>query len=309
MKGKDTLLYLALGLAFAAVFAFVGPYFWFADLFAHFRPHYAVLAVVLAGVALAMRRGRVAVLCAGIVLLTVPPLLADLEPSVWRGGEPGLRLMAWNMHYRAVDADQGLDMIRDTDADIVILSEVSAAWRERLGALDGLYPYRAHADDCGLLGCEVSILSKRPWRGVRIQTLAPQTPSVIVADFPEFGGVPAFQLVAVHLMNVINGRGGALQLAQISELGKLVRVLPGPVVMAGDMNAAPSSAVFRAIGRETGLASADISLQPTWPSILGWFGIAIDHVFTRGVAGVAVRRLGAGGSDHKALEAAIAFEN
>src|SRR5690606_34955611 len=86
-----------------------------------------------------------------------------------------------------------------------------------------------------------------------------------------------------------------------------VRFLDGPVIVAGDLTATPWPRPFRAMVRRTGLTNA-WSLRPwlsTWPSLVPFLGLPIDHVLAREADITAVRVGDSGGSDHFPLIATI----
>lgn len=293
-------------LCFAGL-SYLGMIWWWADLFAHFRPHLAAMSALLGIVFLAYRRRRAALACAAIIAATLIPVLADLTYQEADVRNPDMRILTWNVYYRHGDPAAGTEMIRARDADVLILAETSPEWRQALSALDEIYPYQLHADSCDDVGCQVTLMSKQPWRVADSRKFVQDTPPVVWATFENPGGGNPLNVIAVHIRKAITPGGAMRQRKQIAALGELVRNLDGDVIMAGDMNAAPSSAAFRSIGTATALSARNISVAPTWPSEVGPFGISIDHFFTRGVENISVRRLGAYGSDHVALEAAVGF--
>lgn len=297
----------ALALLLFSGLAYLGTVWWWADLFAHFRPHLAAASALITLAFLACRRRWVALSCLVIVGVSMAPVLADFTYKGVQVPDPDIRILAWNVHYQNDDPAAGVAMMRRHDADVLVLSETSRRWQHALESLKDVYPFQLHAVDCDFVGCEMSVLSKRAWQHAEVRTLVPGTPQTIAVEFGERGSTPVYSVVAVHLINFLVGRGGERQRAQIAALGAWVKTLTGTVILGGDMNAAPSSATFRSIAVATGLDPADLSLTPTWPSPAGPLGISIDHFFTRGIENISVRRLGAYGSDHVALEASVGF--
>ncbi|MBO6518503.1 MAG: endonuclease/exonuclease/phosphatase family protein [Rhodospirillales bacterium] len=300
------LMYIsALALLCFAGLAYLGTLFWWADLFAHFRPHMAVASAILAFGFLFCRRTWASLACAALVGAVLVPVLADLTYGDPQTPTPDIRVLAWNVHHRHSDPPSGVEMMRARDADVLILSETSPKWQRVLTAMSDMYPYQLHADVCDSVGCQVSLLSKRPWRSVESEKFAFDTPPVIWALFDRPGGGEPFYIVAVHIRRGVLPHGARQQRKQIAALGDLIRSLDGDIVMGGDMNATPSSAVFRSICTATALQGTNIGLSASWPALLGPFGISIDHFLTRGIDDISVQHIGAHGSDHVAIEAAI----
>jgi endonuclease/exonuclease/phosphatase (EEP) superfamily protein YafD len=299
--------FMAAALCGVTALAYLAPYAWWIDLIPHFRQHLAVAAMILAVIFVAQRRRAWALACGAALLAAAGPLFVDISYKSETIHDPDLRILSWNVLHDQTSPDEGIAMLRARDADILILSETSPQWRQRLQSLADTYPYQRHADSCDNVGCQVSLLSKRPWLNVEAEKYVASTPPVIWAAYPGIDGGPPFRVIAVHVRKAVTADGAMRQKKQVTALGKLVRGLDGTIIMAGDMNAAPSSAAFRRIVDGTGLEGVQISLLPTWPTVLGPFGISIDHFFKRGPVRLSVERLGSFGSDHMALEAAVSF--
>jgi len=307
MKFCKLLVSMAVALFAVSVLAYFGGFAWWLDLPAHFRPHMVIAGTGLGALLVLLGQRRFAVLCVGIIVLAGAPLLRDIPFETAPAGEPDLRILSWNVFYRSSDPEAGVAMLKARNADILILAETDPGWRRHMKALDELYPYQMHDDTCDDVGCQVSLLSKRPWRSVKSQKFFGHTPPVIWAAFDGIDGGPPFHIVAVHIRKAVSADGAMRQRKQVAALGKMIRSLEGEVIMAGDMNAAPSSAAFRRLAAATGLRNRQTGLRATWPMEIGPLGISIDHFFTRGPLGISVERLGSFSSDHMALEAGIFF--
>ena len=96
-----------------------------------------------------------------------------------------------------------------------------------------------------------------------------------------------------------------------SEEWKLMYVLhriSGPLVLMGDLNAAPWSRRVHLLARRCALATPRLP-RPTWPAGAGWFGLPIDHVLVREARLTGLDRFGAGlGSNHLGLLARISLD-
>ena len=193
-------------------------------------------------------------------------------------------------------------------ADIVLLQEVPsriAAWyREK-----SIYPYQLEVYDPALNhpnfpdNKAIVILSKylvsenlefkpfkdsRPVPIVRICIPNAQNPWVAIFDAPE-------PKTAKRL-----GQRDRLLIGA----AKRISELSGPVVVVGDFNATPLTPTFNDF-----LKIADVSASrfyiPTFPSILKWLGIPIDHILVRNIRVKRVNALPAIGSDHRPLKAEL----
>jgi endonuclease/exonuclease/phosphatase (EEP) superfamily protein YafD len=128
------------------------------DLLVHFQVQYAwVLSVCLLYLIIQRRLGW-AILTAAALSLPVmriapwyiaPPTLRHLETH-----EPQteLELLSCNVKYTNEHYRSLISLIRETDADVVIVQEATYAWEQALAQLNSLYPYRiAHPAHRGLV--------------------------------------------------------------------------------------------------------------------------------------------------------------
>lgn len=92
---------------------------------------------------------------------------------------------------------------------------------------------------------------------------------------------------------------------QFDELAGLAETEPGPLLVMGDLNATPGTPGMRLL-RACGLRPPHGGEVRTWPSQLGPFGIAIDHVLARGLALGESSSIDLPGSDHHAVRVRVA---
>ncbi len=82
---------------------------------------------------------------------------------------------------------------------------------------------------------------------------------------------------------------------------------PEPVLVLGDFNLTCGTAMWRSFTGYTGLRRAPGIAPATWPSYIGPFGIAIDHILARGATLAPLTRLAIPGSDHAGLRSTVAI--
>lgn len=295
---------LGVGLATVAAFtalSFCGPFFYPADLFSHFRLHFAGAALVLAAACTLLGLRGSMLLAAGLVaanFLAATPVrsvpVAGAEP-----GDVGLTLATFNLWGRNDDLDAALRMLRATGADVILLQEVGPRADRLLAELGSVYPWR---HDCRRVPyCDLAIFSKRPW--VQTGSVRPtmNQPSMLWARF-ELDG-KGFTIATTHL----NRPPWPIHLRQIDGLIPNLARLSGPVVLGGDFNATSWSYAITRLIEASGLAPL-AGLRPTWPATFGLPQLPIDHV----LVSETVRNLGAvrgpfAGSDHLAVIARLAI--
>ncbi len=80
---------------------------------------------------------------------------------------------------------------------------------------------------------------------------------------------------------------------------------PEPVLVLGDFNITSAALMWRTFIGYTGLRRAPGRSPASWPSVLGSFGITIDHVLVRGAALGEVTAFSIPGSDHRGVMGSV----
>ncbi|WP_116081903.1 endonuclease/exonuclease/phosphatase family protein [Tropicimonas sp. IMCC34011] len=192
-----------------------------------------------------------------------------------------------NMLFRPKDLGPIEADIRSVGADIVMLQEVSDANQPILGALSDMLPSQTFCPGPSVGG--VAVLSRWPKiEGTEVCASGVAAMRVRSPDGPLW-------IVSVHL----SWPWPRAQAAQVRILEDRLRMLDGPVVMAGDFNMVRWSSAVRRLARASrtapaGRARGSFRLVDTVP-------IAIDNVLIpKGEHGASELR-GLFGSDHKGL--------
>lgn len=299
LAGSGTLLALA------------GRWSWLLELFTHYRPFYLLALLLAAGLLMPAHR-RLAVLAAVLALLNllwVAPYLSGLGAPVPRAeaaGQP-LRIIALNLWYRNDQHQRVLDYLGKRDADVLVLSELTPAWRAALAPLESGYPHRQVIPREGSQG--IGVYSRLPLGAPEHSSLGFRGSNNVLADLELPGGTLA--LYAVHLAAPMSADKAAGRNAQLHRLAARIAAreasdpgLLGQLVI-GDMNITPFSPWFRDFLAGTGLqdVARRRGLLLTWPAAFTPPLIGIDHALaTPGTPVVALRAGPRVGSDHLPLE-------
>lgn len=291
----------------ATVAGFGGDTFWLLDFAAHFRPQYLL---VLCGAGLVMllhRRYRWAAVFAAYALLNAACLLPlCLGPSVHPPVFADFRLVQMNVLATNASYDKVVAFLRETNADVVVLQEVTPAWMTALDPLKDLYPYRVAEAKPGTFG--IALLSRHPFRDSGIAYLGQDVVPSAVARLDLKGR--DVTVVGVHPPSPIRADWRPVRDAVFRGIAARLAEVPGETVLAGDLNATPWSSPFRALVRAAGLrdTTAGFGFQPTWPALVPLLGIPIDHcLVSPGLHAVHRRVAGFTGSDHYPLVVDLAF--
>lgn len=294
----------AIGLALLLAVGWFGAVHPAFDSVAHFRIHIAFVAVIVLVMAIALKlRTLAATLLLTIVvsLALTYPSLPGLAPD---GGRASFTVAQQNLLYLNVLPEQAARTLGASGADILLLQEVS----ERNAAIvDGLataYPHR-------------TICRFRKFRGVAILSKAPFATEPACLDR---GGLTSVGIV-------IGGRTVTFaslhtywpwpypQWTTIRSIETELRALPQPLVLAGDFNAAPWSALVGKIARDTrtqvvpGLRFT-FNLRPLQGGDHRFGGLPLDHVLhSDGLQPTGIELLPHVGSDHLGSLAGFTFSS
>jgi endonuclease/exonuclease/phosphatase (EEP) superfamily protein YafD len=219
-----------------------------------------------------------------------------------------LRVMTYNVNYANPDPSASIDAIATADADLVMLQEVTAAWREALVTrLAVQYPYRAVRVVRASGG--LAVLSKFPIEREELVAHARMRPAQRAVVATPLGAV---QLLNVHLRPAID-RGSwvrgyfttpPVRRREIeAHWRRMVDHLP--TLAAGDFNEAPSGSAVGFVEKR-GL----VRVRPRGPT--SWrhettvggrkievLRLDIDHVLVGGLAIGDAEVLDVGTSDHR----------
>ena len=281
-----------------------------------YTPFAAVAAVVPLAIALLLRAWLAAevVAIAGLLLLAVvvPRATGDAETA-----EPGateLRVVSANIYKGRADLQQVMEIVRETEADILSVQELQPETPEELDRLGlrSLMPHRAltASEEGQTFGG--AIFSRYPIRELDpIRTLPREKTTGRLLSMPRamvnLPGGKRIEVVAAHPHPPTAGS------TRVWELG--LEVMPsageGPLgLLIGDFNATLDHDAFRKLldrgYRDAGDVMGD-GLEPTWH--VGHFlppPVTIDHILADerlGVSDYDVHDLP--GSDHEALSATL----
>lgn len=312
-----TLFVAVVGLGVATLLPLLGRRYWILDLCVHFRPHLAAANLLLALLSAGLGHPLL-VLCAGLLaaLNAAYLLMAYCRAAVVAGvpATSGLDLVALNVQFANPDHERVLDFLRRKRADLVILVEVVPELERCLDRLADLYPHRASAIETPLTGrqarwCGLVIMSREPLldRQVVYPGSLPGRPAL--ACRIAHAGRPV-TIVAAHSAAPQSGETSRARDLYLRELGKMTKILANqsaaPVVVGGDLNTTPWARSYGDLVKGGGLSGPIPG--PSFPAILGWIGIPIDHVLASAGARVVRSRIGpAIGSDHRPVLATIAL--
>lgn len=294
--------------------------FWAETIAALWRP-LGISASVLAIAARWCGRRRPAIVFVVLAVLALWPELWSLLPRNLRAGGPGtgdgpaLRIATVNLNEFGEDEAAMATGLRQLDCDVLVLLEFTPRWERVLAALGTAdHAHRVvgepgSVDGAHTEGLRVAIWSRHPFAGesqtCRLRGINAQLRVPIAWQG---------RTLWVHAVHPLPPRSGQYHgvFEERRELLDWLRTSPRPAIVAGDLNAAPRSAL-RARLHELGWRSAgdDVHGQSpgTWPMDRAWawpFRLAIDQILVDEASVVDDCALGPpNGSDHAPLLATV----
>lgn len=267
-----------------------------------------LLALALAGAGLLALAGarRTALLALVLALATAGAGAARhaAQSAPLAAGPADLTLLWFNvLGHNPTPPGRLVAALAGSAADVVILGE-AAPLRGHLAALAEAFPYQAGCRP-EARRCDMLVLSRRPLAGLEVLRIGRAREERMARTALTLPGRAPLTLLAIHMV-----KPWFFGFAEKDDwfAATTLRESSGPVVMAGDFNAAPWSRRMQALVRCCGVR---FPRRPpaTWPAAAGPFGVPIDHMLTAGGARlVSLAPWGEGlGSNHRGLLAGIAL--
>lgn len=285
---------------------FAGQWHWYLDLFAQFRPQYIVVLAVALPLLILRRQWKLTLLATIAAAANLVAMFPHAEPlpagaRAENGGAAvrciSLNVLQGNKRFAKVER-----FLREENADVVVLQEVSPAWSKALQGMADIYPHqllRLRKDSKG-----AAVLSRLPVRRLAFEELPGHRP--IGAMVAEIEGAVPFTILGIHSHKPTSAAGAVSQRIYFDWLVEKCRAENAgtrPVVLMGDFNSTPWSTAFREFIARTHLldTSRGVLFGATWSVHLP-YRLLIDHAFVSPEWRVLARRVGPDvGSDHRAV--------
>lgn len=282
---------------------------WIAELAIHFKPLYLIFSLLCLAVFLRTRYN----LWKGIAVLSIvlngmailpfywpPPVYADKsEPTQFT-------LLQSNVNFGNTNYAQILAMIRQSDADIVVLQEVNSRLAVKLKELKSIYPQQILFPREGAFG--IGLLTRLPVLSSKlIHPGSPYFPAIRAVVTVEGNRL---EIIASHPPPPITAEFFEIRNRQLKALAGEVKAFRNPGILAGDLNITPWSPYFEQLLKETGLLDVrqGLGFFGTWPTPMQIIGLPIDHVLiSKTLYSIRLQQDSLPGSDHAFLLSRIGF--
>jgi len=283
---------------FVPHWGFLGLGAWCVHCFAARRPR-ELLRWTVRVLGLAAPLFALAVTFGGFAGRKVPAMANPIEAS-----SPEISVLVCNVHSENRDFAAVESLIRERNADLVLLLEINRHW---LAGLQGLPKSYAHhlerPDDAGNFG--IGLWSKH---AIVSGGIVEPDGKGAVREVPQIDvrlrimGARDVHFLGIHPLPPVSARAVERRDAVLHWVAdRCAAVAPLPTIVAGDFNATPYCAATLELAARTQLSDATASLHQTWPTGLCYrlLAIRIDHVWAS--SGVTCKEAGLCpfvGSDH-----------
>lgn len=189
------------------------------------------------------------------------------------------------------------DLVDIEQPDLLLVQELNAQGESQLNSLSASLPYSVtvpREDNFGL-----GLYSKWPLMEQEILRFGEMGLPAVSARIDVTGY--SVEVLVVHPPPPIGKALYRERNVYLQDLAEYVAGLPGPVIVAGDLNSSMWSDHYQLLEKKAGLrnARAGFGVLPTWPAGLGSMGIPIDHCLVSQDIAVVELRVGPNvGSDH-----------
>jgi endonuclease/exonuclease/phosphatase (EEP) superfamily protein YafD len=232
-------------------------------------------------------------------------LLSGYQLAVYPAAEPALappaaqtrdlRLLVYNIYHLNSDLDAIVDEVRRHDPDMIFLMEYSHDVQQQIEPAFADYPYRLIQPSRFTMG--LALFSRIPFDSAEARR-AEETRIPVYQVQLRVDGRP-FTLVGGHPWPP-RPQWGQLHRDQMLAITQVAEASSGPLIVAGDFNAAPWSYTMRQLAERAGVRQVrrPLDMTKTW-HLLPLVGLPIDHVLVSDEWQVLAYQYGApGGSDH-----------
>ena len=217
-----------------------------------------------------------------------------------------LTVSAWNVHSSNDTREPGMNWLKASRADFLLLTEVNPGWGKAVASATSGWPYQVREIRPGSAG--ICLFSRWPLSAPDPRGISPEEPHPWIhctATTPR--GV--VRLIGMHPRTPRGGERFDQRNHLLDVAASLAAESSEPVILLGDLNCTPFSPWFARLLESGGLRDAAVGfgLTPTWRG--GLWLLPIDHVLVSVNLRVSDWQVGedALGSDHWPVTAILSW--
>ena len=272
-----------IGIALPFVLSFFNSIHPLFDSFSHFRVHLLLMLLPIMLILAFLHERKNRIIYFTLTLFGILYLYYINQPfkphALSKEKTHTLKHIQFNLNFRNQKMDNFLSYLKESNADVITLEEVTLSHQAKLETLKGnskqkgAYPYQAYCKFYPVVGA-VAILSKHPFvneNSACLEGKGLQWSQILLNEQP-------INIVAIHTLWPFPYG----QPQQIEEIKPVFKNIKGPTLIAGDFNAASWSYTIKQIEEASNTRVIEgmrwsIVLKKQLPLIPN-FKLAIDHV-------------------------------
>ena len=274
----------------------------------HFRVHYVIIAtlgIVFFTIGRRWKYAFCALTCLALNFFHIQPYLASSGSVTQKAKTKStinlllLNVRTGNSHYSDV-----LELVRKSDADIVVFLEINKEWKAKLKKLSSSHTYseiHPREDSFG-----IGIFSRLETQKIIEPKASPKgVPSV--SAMVQVNG-QAIKIVGVHALPPITPFYFKVRNRLLDNIAGLSAERNMPLLIIGDLNATMWSPFYKNMLSDSKLVDPRLNngIFPTWPVFLPFLFIPIDHIlFSPEFEKRSLQTIYIPGSDHLGLFASL----
>lgn len=293
----------------AAVFGtfvrYGGRVHWLFELTTHFVVQTTSLCAIASLLLLIRRHWRPAFVAIAMTLLNASEWVIYSLPTSQRSFAPSeentISVASVNVFSRNRRASDVVNWLRQSQADVVFLSEVDDWWAKEITHWKPDWPHQIihpRNDNFG-----VALISRFPLSHSEIIPLDGLNPAVFATVMHDR---QAWSVVGLHPFPPAGRVYASLRNAQLATAARQIQKLPKPRIVLGDLNCTSSSPYFGDFVQAVGMVDSRYGFgwEPTWPARHRFLRIPIDHCLVEPGVTMLERSVGPDiGSDHLPIKA------
>jgi endonuclease/exonuclease/phosphatase (EEP) superfamily protein YafD len=274
--------------------------YWIVDIFSQFPVQYALCALLLLVVCLWKKTTSLAVFAAFLFVFNIS-VLSDIGKFAQAAVEKNKTFKVYSANINKFNNDYKklVGGLMQTDADVLLLLEVTERNIKPLEVLIERYPYRVVNLNIESSGTGIVLMSKFAILHHNITVYSDFGNMMVAAILEIMDKKLAFY--ATHFPRPEFIPDFSDRSIQFISLARQINGQSLPVIVAGDLNATPYSPIFRSFLDVSGLKDSreGFGWQPSWPAYFPLLWLPIDHILVSPEIQVHNRSTGPYiGSDH-----------
>ncbi len=303
---------LLVSICVGTIISYLGQFYWFLELFSHFKVYYLVAATILLFLFIILKFPVLAIISIAVLVINT----AEIVPWYIKGGESSAggknyRFMVSNIMKYNNKYDLYIDSVLNADPDFLGVLESDREWLENTKEIKKIFPYSIEKPRSGRFG--IALYSKYKLSNIKIKHFGLRKLQTIVAEAEL--DQEKITIVLVHPSPPVTPYFANDRNIYFEQLTDYINKINGPKIVIGDFNITMWSPIYKLFIKKTGLVNTrkGFGIIPTWPTHLKFLPlmmIPIDHcIISEGLKSTGVKRGRNTGSDHFPLVCDIEFIN